>query len=382
MSKQVDSKKWKKYTFKDKNKEERLVDFLEATKDGQVNVLRILKTTGEVDVNEIPPKEKEGQGMSALHLAVRHNHLDCVKFLLEQEGIEVNPADRFGFRPIHDAAMLGHTDCMKELLAKGAAINGVDSNGLDYITPLYYAIKHNDIESVRALQNSGGFNKEICDRLIWELGATNRSKNLISHSTKEFKAFTEEEMQKWLKSSAITGNVDYVKEKSINECPDFVNKNGFLVLAATQHGHRDYLQTLMDMKFNSNEANKNGSSALHYAARYGHVDCIQLLLKHGAELNAKNLDNWAPIHTAIRQNNIDSVKELINQGCDVNMPGGELNDTPVHVASKIPVDVDLMKELLLAKPSMTIKNTRGELAMDVVDKEDPLHEILLEYVRN
>ena len=74
-------------------------------------------------------------------------------------------------------------------------------------------------------------------------------------------------MQKWLKSSAITGNVDYVKEKSINECPDFVDKNGFLVLAATQHGHRDYLQTLMDMKFNSNEANKNGSSALHYAAR-------------------------------------------------------------------------------------------------------------------
>lgn len=39
-------------------------------------------------------------GFSALHLAVSHGHLECVKLLLEQEGVNVNIKDSFGNTPL------------------------------------------------------------------------------------------------------------------------------------------------------------------------------------------------------------------------------------------------------------------------------------------
>ena len=122
--------------------------------------------------------------MTALHLAVRHNHVDCVKLLIGYRA-DVNATDNFGFRPVHDAALYGFAECLKELLNSGAFVKGVDLHGLDYVTPLYYAIKHNFIDCVQALEvGSKDFDIHECDRLIWKLGSTNCDMNLLAYSKK------------------------------------------------------------------------------------------------------------------------------------------------------------------------------------------------------
>ena len=76
-----------------------------------------------------------------------------------------------------------------------------------------------------------------------------------------------------MKNSAVAGNVEYFKNiaelfDNKEQREDLYHNYGYLVIIATQHGHRNYLEKLLQINFNSNEANKNNSSALHYAARY------------------------------------------------------------------------------------------------------------------
>jgi len=376
---------WKKYSCLGKTDNEKLVDLFEATKDGKVDILRILITKGAVNVNATHKHEKEGQGLTALHLAVRHNHLDCMKLLIEN-GADINATDNFGFRPIHDAARYGYADCLRELVNNGAVIDGVKLHGLDYVTPLYYAIKCNSIECLQILEvKTKSFDIQECDRLIWLSGSSNDDTTLLPYAKKY--TFTDSELKEWLKNSAVSGNVEYFKavKELCNENGsdrEFIRNQGSLVIVATQHGHHGYLENLLQGDFDSNKCNSNNSTALHYAARYGYADGVKLLAKHGAALNAKNLDNFAPIHIALKQNNFEAVSELIKCGCDIDLPGGDENDPPLHMALKVPVEPATLKEILAGKPSLLVKNDKEERAIDVVDKEGNLYQVLMEYIRN
>ena len=106
------------------------------------------------------------------------------------------------------------------------------------------------------------------------------------------------------------------------------------------------------------------------------------MVKHGAVVNAKNLDKLTPFHMAVKHNNTWAVQQLIKCGCDVNLTGGKQNNTALHIALQVPVDPYTLREILAAKPSILIKNDKGELPIDMVEKGDPLHEVLMEYIRN
>lgn len=343
----------------------------------------MLITQGEIDVNGVSKRESIGQGETALHLAVRHNHINCVKLLLDNKA-NVNATDNFGFRPIHDAAQNGFTECLKELLAKNASVVGAERPGFEHVTPLYYAIRYNHAECVQVLQGKCESNAEM-DRLIWQFSSSNPESELDSITIK--KDFSDAEIKEWLKNSALVGNTKFLQKmidvlKDQNKADDFNKKYGCLVILATTHGHQEYLENLFKLKCDSNESSKNNSTALHYAARYGQTHLIDLLLKEGAGLENKNADRWTPLHIAIRLLNVETIEKLIQCGCDVNMIGGEEDDTPLHLALKLPVDTETLKALLRGKPSAAVTDKKGELPTQVIDPEDVLYEIIMEYVRN
>src|SRR5262249_3964991 len=66
-------------------------------------------------------KEKDQDGLTALHWAVLADHPDVVKTLVAH-GAELNPVDRFGYTPLLYAAHVdfGDADTAKVLLAAGA----------------------------------------------------------------------------------------------------------------------------------------------------------------------------------------------------------------------------------------------------------------------
>lgn len=376
---------WKKYSCTHKNDDEKLIDLYEATKAGRDDVLRILIGEGEVDINGVNDREKGGQGLTALHVAARHNQVDCLKLLIEREA-DLDKPDNFGFRAIHDAALHGHDACLKELLINGALTTGVDVIGLEHITPLYYSVKYNYCNCLQILEfGIKDFNTIEADNLIWDLGSCNSNTELLSFAQRY--KISEDEATAWLRKSAVTGNVAYLKHlcealKYSGNDEAFTKQHGDLVLLAAQHGHNIYLEELLLMKFDANHHDSSDSTALHYAARYGHVRTIELLVEHGGVLDKMNSDKWAPIHIALKLNNLESICELIRLGCNIDLQGGEDNDTPLHVALTAPVDGETLRELLRNKPSLLIKNGQGKFAKDVVQQDNPLYEVLMEYIRN
>jgi len=382
---------WRKYSCDDKNEEEKLLDLYKATRDAKPDVINILVNKGKINVNQVHPDEAKGQGLTALHLAARYNQVECTKTLIKH-GANVNTKDNFGFRPIHDAAMNGCSQCIMELLKHGATTTGVELAGLEFITPMYYAVKYNSLSCLEVLESgetSSTFDPNECDRLIWGLGASNASFSLLQHAQKY--KFPEEVFEDCLRNSATVGNIKYFQAlqemKKNMDKEAFARKYGFLVIISTQHNHHQYLEHLLSEKFDPNEKNESdAATALHYAARYGHCESIRLLVKQGAVIEARNVDNWTPLHIALKQSNGEAVTELIAQGCDVNATGGTINDTPLHVALSTPVSIDTLKALLAGQPKIVVKNDKDRLPADViVDKNGEnaeLYETLMEYVRN
>jgi len=108
--------------------------------------------------------------------------VECLKALLSKKA-NIDIEDRFGFRPIHDAALYGFTECVQELLAGGASTSGACGKDVEHITPLYYAVQQNHRECVSLLKE----NTESNDLLIWDVASKRGNASLTSLTEKESK---------------------------------------------------------------------------------------------------------------------------------------------------------------------------------------------------
>lgn len=88
----------------------------------QIEILKTIIITG-VDINA-----KSDDGRNALHkciegLQLTYNHMDTLRLLVKQKGIDINAQDHYGLTPLHVAASIGNRDAIACLLDNGANIN-------------------------------------------------------------------------------------------------------------------------------------------------------------------------------------------------------------------------------------------------------------------
>lgn len=95
---------------------------------------------------------------------------------------------------------------------------------------------------------------------------------------------------------------------------DAANRDGSTaIMYAALHGE---LQLVRDMVGRKAEVNKAGWTALHFAAANGHVELIRFLLEHHAYIDAESPNGTTPLMMAARQAQSSAVRFLIDEGAD------------------------------------------------------------------
>lgn len=91
-------------------------------------------------------------GDTLLHCAARHGRLDILAYLVEAWSMDIEAANRDYKRPLHEAASMGHRDCVDYLLDRGAAVDSLKK--ADW-TPLMMACTRKNLEVIQVLVEHG-----------------------------------------------------------------------------------------------------------------------------------------------------------------------------------------------------------------------------------
>eukprot|EP00794_Sanderia_malayensis_P010830 gene10831-11982_t len=364
----------------DRNNNDDLADqLLEYAKYGDYNKMKKLLKNQQVKPDCTQDSELQCQGLSALHLAARYNHVDCAKLLLEF-GADVNARDQFGFRPIHDACLYGHLAILKLLLNYGARTDGIDGNvaSLSSVDPFFYAAQQQHIECLQLLLLKKNNNSDADDAL-WDLSSKRGHTELLDFISD--KGIPEEMLQKCLHNSALSGHVGFFKRtKQILKRDLSEDEAKAAMLTAVQHGKTSYVAELLDSGVNANICDDQKVTALHFAARFGQYECIERLVQAGASLEAVTRQNWTPLHVAVRQCQDEAVKKLIDLGCNINSVGGPNQETPLQLAALVG-DIQVLRSILKANPDILAVNKKGKHVLEMKLNAE-VKEIITEYARN
>ena len=104
---------------------------------------------------------------------------------------------------------------------------------------------------------------------------------------------------------------------------------------------------------------QSGARSIHIAARKGHVPVIQTLLLKGEQVDATTNDNYTALHVAVQAGKANVVETLLGYGAQVHIRAGPMEETPLHIASRVPDGGEKCVQMLLKSgcdPNMSDKN--------------------------
>jgi len=306
----------------------------------------------------------EGDGTTALHLAVHHDDAAMVELLL-QAGARPMAANRYGVTPLSLAATNANAAITERLLQAGGDANATLPGGE---TVLMTAARSGDVATVKVLLAHGA----------------------DVHAKESWKGQT---ALMWA-AADNHGEVVRLLLEAGAHLNDRSNGGVFTpYLFAVRGGHIDATRVLLDAGADVNETLPDGTSALALAVMNAHYELAAFLLDEGADPTA-DAQGWTALHQIAwtrrpnygynlpgpvvtgRMDALDLVKKLVAYGADVNARetkeprDGNRNQlnrigaTPFLLAAKA-VDLPLMRALLAAGADPRLANADGTTALMV-----------------
>ncbi|XP_030072664.1 ankyrin repeat domain-containing protein 16 isoform X2 [Microcaecilia unicolor] len=271
-------------------------------------------------------------GDTLLHYAARHGHLGVLAYLVETLGLDPELVNNDYKRPLHEAAAMGHRDCLLYLLGKGVQRDCLKK--ADW-TPLMMACTRKNLELIKdlvehganpLLKNKDGWNSfHIASRE----GDPQVLRYLLSVSPDIWK--TESKIKRTpLHTAAMHGCLQAV-EVLLERCQyDADSRDSCGVtpfMDAIQHGHMNVARLLLQKHQACYTAvDKLGAQPLHRAAvtaqdeaiRFleGHTGTVLTLLSLGADLNAKDGKGRSALHMACAGQHGTCIQILLQAGLE------------------------------------------------------------------
>ncbi|XP_016075253.1 PREDICTED: ankyrin repeat domain-containing protein 16 isoform X2 [Miniopterus natalensis] len=294
-------------------------------------------------------------GDTLLHCAARHGRRDILAYLAEAWDMDLEATNRDYKRPLHEAASMGHRDCVQYLLGRGAVVDCLKK--ADW-TPLMMACTRKNLKVIQdlvehganpLLKNKDGWNSfHIASRE----GDPSVLQYLLTVCPDAWK--TESKISRTpLHTAAMHGCLEAVKVL-LQRCqyePDCRDKCGLTpFMDAIQCGHISIARLLLEKHkacisaedslgaqaihraavTGQNEAirflvsqldvdvdmraTSTHLTALHYAAKEGHVSTVQTLISLGADINSKDERNRSALHLACAGQHVACVEFLLRSG--------------------------------------------------------------------
>ena len=257
---------------------------------GDLPLLGVLLAAG-ADVSK-----QNRNGQTGLHVAIRREHLGAALMLARHCTLScrtLDAADRSGCIPLvallcQPPGAMVEALC-RELLAKGAAVDGPLPLIPGFTTPLHW----------------GAFNgNEACVRLLLAAGAEMAAVDSSGESA-VYKAVVRRHFD--------TAKVLLAAGAEI----------GTLLLQAAAHGDLERCELLLHhaVHVDLEQQNERGMTALHLAAgaEAGAAEQVAvLLLEHGADPNARSVDGCSSLICATRCSRQALVESLLERGADVH----------------------------------------------------------------
>ncbi|XP_033019147.1 ankyrin repeat domain-containing protein 16 [Lacerta agilis] len=325
-------------------------------KEGKLTLLK----EEVANVRDAKKRHYGRSGDTLLHYAARHGQLRILAYLVETLEMDIEVFNSDYKRPLHEAASMGHRDCVLYLLNRGATVDCLKK--ADW-TPLMMACTRRNLEVIQDLIDHGANpllkNKDgwSCFHIASREGDPEVIRYLLDVSPTIWD--TESKIKRTpLHTAAMHGHLEVV-EILLERCcypPDSRDKCGATpFMDAIQHGHLGIAQLLLErhkacytvrdalgaqplhqaavtaqdpaLRFLVSDlgvdVNARATSlqltALHYAAKEGHAGTIETLLLLGADLNAKDGKNRTALHLACSGQHAACVQILLQAG---------LRDTP------------------------------------------------------
>ena len=107
------------------------------------------------------------------------------------------------------------------------------------------------------------------------------------------------------------------------------------VADAAMRGNLEAVRSLLERGADANEAQGDGMTALHWAARHGDGEMARLLITAGANVEAgTRIGRYTALHLAGRAGSAPVVEALLAAGADVHAATTNTGVTPLHLAAE------------------------------------------------
>lgn len=216
---------------------------------------------------------------------------------------------------LHQATIDGNYQRVKQQLDRGINPDITKNSGM---TPLFYAIEHNQIEIVQLLLDYGAnINADVNGKLLLpEYSFNPLLYSLIRERQEITELLIDRGAERGIHYFCAMGDRSIVANYLINT-PELINSK------------------------------RNGLGLLHFAVFSKNLELIDLLLEYGSNVNDFSKRSGTPLHQAIVRQDLDLLKHLIALGANLEIPYGK--STPLTIA--VSTNNKLIVELLIASKS-------------------------------
>ncbi len=300
-------------------------------------------------------------------LAAKHGQTDIVS-LLKTHGAICNRPNKQGLTPLQVAATNGHYQTVRELVENGAydfdnvamaTINAVKNGhagivsylmeinpNIDYQQAVIHAAKEGDMKMLMLLTEFRVQAPVIHINLLGTALYWVIKNGSVGSEGFENDSFKNDSFMAMNHLIALGAKLSVFDEKG--NFPTHLAATAPPCVMAQLETHNDFAKVAA-------QANHDGLTALHLAARHGNTQVVQALLgKVGIDVNAKGSNNETPLYEAVEHGHMDVVHLLLMHNADTTI-AKHLS----YFKSENPIECAIRKKLPVSEVNVLLSHTPG-----------------------